>query len=317
MKTFIKLLVSLTLLGIALYYLDWAGLKEALTKVNPWVFLLSSLIALFQFIFLALRWHLLVKNVSSRPLIENTRNYLYATFLNSFTPANFGGDVYRFFSLKDQNHDNLAVVVVLLKERILGILGFFAVYLVFLTGLWFAYAELPFDPGRFFFYAGVLILLLTICIFLSPYVLNMITKFKCIRSHTAFYKGFTSLHDAVHFDSMPHFAKLMGFSLLAVLIWILATQVVAVDLGISIPYLHLGIIVILVELVRLVPFTIQGIGLREGTYAYLFGMLGKSPEAGFILGTVIYLALSISLLIAGIVSWGLIGSYQLNKLIRS
>jgi hypothetical protein len=96
-------------------------------------------------------------------------------------------------------------------------------------------------------------------------------------------------------------AKLLGLSLIALFLWILTAQIMAFDLRIDISYLLLGAVVILVELIRLIPITIQGVGLREGMYAYLFRIIGKSPEDGFVLGSVTYLALSLSLLCSGLI----------------
>jgi len=87
------------------------------------------------------------------------------------------------------------------------------------------------------------------------------------------------------------------------MVWILAVHVIAIDLNVNISLLTLGVIVVLVELVRLVPVTIQGIGVREGAFAYFVGIVGESPESGFVLGTVSYLALTFSILISGAVGW--------------
>ena len=70
---------------------------------------------------------------------------------------------------------------------------------------------------------------------------------------------------------------------------------------------------VLVELIRLIPISIQGIGVREGMFAYFCGKLGISPEAGFILGTVSYLALSLSIVIAGFFGLCLMHLYPLDK----
>ena len=83
------------------------------------------------------------------------------------------------------------------------------------------------------------------------------------------------------------------------MVWILAVHVIAIDLNV----ITLGVIVVLVELVRLVPVTIQGIGVREVAFAYFAGIVGESPESGFVLGTVSYLALTFSILISGAVGW--------------
>ncbi|MFX0197892.1 MAG: lysylphosphatidylglycerol synthase transmembrane domain-containing protein [Candidatus Hodarchaeota archaeon] len=289
MRTLLKLLVSLALLGVAFYYLDWASLKEALLEVNLWVFIVSTLIFASHYILLALRWHLLLDSNIILPLKENVRIYLYSIFLNTFTPVNVGGDIYRFFSLKDQTPDKLTVIVLILKERILGILGCFSVYLILFAGLWLTNTKWLLNSGKVLFYPGVLMLFGTIWIILIPYVLRIISKLRSVCDRTRFYNSVVSLYDAMYFNSLPHFAKLMGLSFLSLLIWILAVQIFAIDLRLHISCWYVGTIAILVELVRLIPITIQGVGLREGTYAYLFDILGKSPEDGFVLGTVSYL----------------------------
>ena len=107
------------------------------------------------------------------------------------------------------------------------------------------------------------------------------------------------------FDSMRNFLWLMTCSAAGVALWVLAVWLVASDLGMKIPLLSLGANVVLTELVRLVPVTIQGIGLREGTFAYLLASLGESAEAGFVLGAVSYVALSCAIIVCGALSWAL------------
>jgi hypothetical protein len=90
---------------------------------------------------------------------------------------------------------------------------------------------------------------------------------------------------------MAHLSRLVGLSLLGVYVWVLTVQMVAHHLGLQVSWLLLGMIVVLVELIRLVPISVQGIGVREGAYAYLFAMIGESSENGFLVGTISYLAL--------------------------
>jgi hypothetical protein len=79
----------------------------------------------------------------------------------------------------------------------------------------------------------------------------------------------------------------------------LAVQFVATRLGLPIPWPVLLVIVTSVELVRFVPVTIQGIGVREGAFATLAGAFGYPLEAGFVVGAVAYAALSLSLVVTG------------------
>lgn len=301
MKTLIKVTISIILLAVAVYFLDWETLKNLLLRVDLWVFLGGILTAFSTFIALGIRWHLLLRKIGSTGLLENIKNYLYATFLNSFSPANIGGDVYRFFTLKDKTPDRLELVVILLKERVLGIWSYFLGYLVFLIGLWIVHPELFFDSGKIFFYSGGAVIIAIALLLVFPLFLENMSHTKCVRDRNKLYKGFCGLHDALKFDSIARFAHLMGLSLLALFLWIFTVQLIAFNLAINMPYFQLGAVVILVELIRLIPITIQGVGLREGVFAYLFRLLGESPEDGFILGAVAYLALSISLLFSGLI----------------
>jgi len=96
-------------------------------------------------------------------------------------------------------------------------------------------------------------------------------------------------------------AALVGWSLLALALWIAAVQFVAAWLGLDVPWHVLLAIATATELIRIVPITIQGLGLREGAYAALFGLSGYAPEMGFVLGAAAYLALSVALVLSGAV----------------
>lgn len=94
---------------------------------------------------------------------------------------------------------------------------------------------------------------------------------------------------------------LLSFAALA--IWIAAVNVVATSLGLGLTLTMLGMVVILTELVRLVPISFQGIGVRELTFAFLAHLAGAEMETGFLVGTLAYLALSISLILSGAAAW--------------
>lgn len=153
---------------------------------------------------------------------------------------------------------------------------------------------------------GGLILLGTFGFLLLPFILHYLDKWSCRHSWQWLTHIVSKLHDAVRFDSFSTFFILVGLSWLGLIIWIATIQMIALDLDVNIPWLLLGIIVVLVELVRLVPVTIQGIGVREGAYAYLFTLFDKSAETGFILATISYLALSVSLILSGCIGWFLL-----------
>lgn len=92
---------------------------------------------------------------------------------------------------------------------------------------------------------------------------------------------------------------LMLFTFLGILLWVLSIHFIAAGFGLALPILQLMAVATLVELIRLVPITVQGIGLREGAFAYLLSFFGHNPEQCYVVGLAAYLALSISIVLCG------------------
>ena len=93
--------------------------------------------------------------------------------------------------------------------------------------------------------------------------------------------------------------RLMSLTFIGILLWVLSIQAVASGFGLVVPVLELAAVATLVELIRLVPVTVQGIGLREGAFAYLLSFFGHNLEQCYVVGLVAYLALSVSIVLCG------------------
>nr|NJM00986.1 flippase-like domain-containing protein [Desulfobacula sp.] len=131
MKKIIKIAISILLLCISLYFLDWATLATVFRTLNPWMLLVASFVCLLTYVIIAIRWYMLARNVVNLSFWAQMKIYLYSNFLNTFTPANIGGDIYRLISLKKYTDSNLSILFCLIKERILGLLSYLLLYLFF------------------------------------------------------------------------------------------------------------------------------------------------------------------------------------------
>lgn len=315
MRQLLNALVSLILLGVALYFLDWESLKFSLLKIDLWAFGLAVLLNLIIFVALGIRWYWLMVPVVPLPLTEHLKYFFYATFLNTFTPANIGGDAYRVVVLKAHASGYLPVIIALIRERLLGLLAYLMTYLICLPILWHGTSNLASYPTNLFIYSGWIILVGTAGIILTPYlIIPPVTKLQWAQLRSSLIAILDPLRKAASFDSIWEFAALMGYSVLVVFLWVVTVRVIALNLGIQISWAALGAVVVLAELIRLVPITIQGIGLREGAFAYLLALLGQSPESGFVLGTISYLALSCATIISGLLGWGLMQASHRHRL---
>ena len=297
MKVAARAFVSLSLVAAAFFLLDWRALGSVVQQTSVTSFLAAVAVILVSFVFLAFRWVRIVGGYVSIPALEHWRVYFYATFLNSFTPANIGGDVYRAAALKRYACGFTGLVVALLRERLFGLLSFLIGYGICIAALLVAspvvYAAL--DP--IYLLALVPIIMGAIALVAGAPLVRYLEKWRWLRTRERLSALAADLGDAMVLHSPGDFLILLALSLMALAAWIAAVAIVASDLGLALSIPLLGAIAILTELVRLVPISLQGIGLREGSFSVLVGLAGGSPESGFVLGAWSYLALSLALLL--------------------
>jgi len=294
-----KAIVSAICLAAVLRWLDWQGLVAAARAVTVGTFVLASVVSFATFGIMAIRWWMLVRDLAAIPFGQHLYHYFAGTFLNSFTPANLGGDAYRFWALRTSTRSRWELFGLLVQERLLGLVGFLSVFV--------ASAAMLLHAGTARFEAALPLLRSTIAMVLVTIPLLLVAG-PAMRWATARFPSIRQLPVVGRPELLSVLAalapptRLVGpllLSLLGVVTWVLAVAVVARGLGLDVPFAVLGIVATLVEFARWLPISIQGIGVREGLYASLFALFGYSPESGFALGTIAYLSLTVALLASG------------------
>lgn len=294
MKAALRLAASIVLLGIATYFLDWRTLARILTELSPTAFCIAALIAAFQFFPVAYRWFILVRPVRQERFLWHLRHFCTGTFLNTFTPANIGGDVYRFLILQRDGR-RYFVLLALFRERLVGLHSFLLGYLIF----WLGYVAVGGSRTLILDLLAGAILIAQIGLWSLPFLLERISRHKWLVAHRKTKAVIDTIWRASRFKSTGEFLSLYFFSMVALCVWYVTVLYVANVMEIIIAPFALGIVVVLAELIRLLPVSVQGIGLREGAYAYVFTLFGASGEAGFALAAVAYLALMVAILLMG------------------
>jgi len=109
---------------------------------------------------------------------------------------------------------------------------------------------------------------------------------------------------AFRLRELPEAAKLLGLTIIGdVSVWVLAFYIAALAIGVDISYFLIGAIVMIVELMRLIPLTVQGIGVREAAFSALFGLVGQDPATGFVISTLCFVLLNVATLMIGLVGY--------------
>lgn len=293
--------MSVALLAIAVACLDWGALKAALARLDPTVLAVAILVCLLQFFLMGWRWYGLIGHSAPLPFLRHLKIYFYSSFLNLITPGNLGGDAYRLLALRPIAGSGWLVFSALIQERSIGLFAYLLACAISWLGLWWLDPDwlprhAPFQPLGLGMAAVV-------GIALAAYAASLIRQ-AAWRERARFLRNEHArrfLTALLERGPMGYLAS-VTLSILALGLWLLTVRWVAVGLRIQVPWLPLASIVVLVELVRFLPISIQGIGVREGAYAWLFSAAGLSPEDGFVVGGLSYLVLGLTLLLTGTIS---------------
>jgi hypothetical protein len=295
MKSMLRLTASVVLLGIAAYFLDWRSLVRILTVLNPTTLCVAVLIATSQYLPMAYRWFLIVRAARPGRFLWHLKYYCTANFLNIFTPANIGGDVYRFMMLRREGRSYF-VLLALFRERLVGLHSYLLGYLIF----WLGYVVIGGQRSLVLDLLAGAIFIVQVVLWGLPVLLGRIRRYEWFTSRRKIKAIMDTCWRASRFKSRGEFMAIFFLSMAALGIWYVVLLYLASVMEIKIAPTALGIVVVLAELIRLLPISVQGIGLREGAYAYVFTLFGASGEAGFALAAVGYLALTFAILLLGV-----------------
>ncbi len=285
---------------VALYMLDLDSLSKTMRGGNPLLFLLAIAVILVMYVILSARWQLMAGRVLKSSPEMNAAVYFKATFLNTFTPANLGGDGYRLVVLKSETVSTGEMLRLLLRERILGLYGY---VIVFVSAYGFIVATtaptLRWEGNPYIYGLAVAMAFFMLPFLARPLGICLVMVLRSVIGKLRLPKLEGWVVTLADLLSPKGTLRLMLLTFFGILFWVLSIRIVAEGFGLQVPLLHLAAAATLVELIRMVPVTIQGIGLREGAFSYLLSFFGHNPEQCYVVALVAYLALSVSILLCG------------------
>ena len=278
----LKLLFSTGVLTLLLVFrTSPADIVHTLKGIDPvWLMVSFSLHALGLLIS-AVRWQILIKAQNdSAPLGFLIKSYMVGTFFNNFLPSRIGGDIVRIWDGSKSSRSLVKSSAVILVERLTGI----GILLLFALGA----SLFRLDMARRIPVIWISLLigtlgLVTIFSFFSPLtgrLLKLIPEkglFKSLKR-----KIFSFRETTLSFRSRKQaLLKASAWALLLQVNVILHFFLIGKALHLHIHFLDYFIFIPIVLLIQLIPITINGLGLREGSYIEIFRFYGISPEAAF------------------------------------
>lgn len=295
----LKILFSIAILCLAAYIINPRQILVYCKKVD-----LQSIIISFVFIVASLfssafRWYYLIRWQSKDIQLGVTvKIALWGILLNSFIPGNLGNDIYRFKSFPSGRSGKTAVLSLLVQERFIGLGAFlFSFILCFAAGYWSI--QTSWEILFILFWSVLGLTVLVAVYWKSKSICNFIVS-KC---NNAKLKKFCLIITATTMPLGSRDGKLVilltlcGFFLFSASLFILS---VGMHSSADFNVICMGVVV--VEIVRFLPITVQGIGVREGIMAWFFFLSGLPSGEGFAVAALGYALLSLGQLGVGGIS---------------
>ena len=307
-RTVIRLVLTLTVTGLALAYIFWkidvGKTLHILANANPWYFALSVGIAFLTVPPMAWRWKLLLKAKGIQDRVAwLTRAYFVSYSASQMLPTSVGGDAVRIYETAKRHPGKGGPVAgSIILERALG-----GVATLILAGIGIALAYGNYDIGIYLWVEVAFVVLTVIAgiVLFSKRARPLLRRFVPILKKLWVERHVRAVYEGMH--SYRHNAKLLLF-VTGVTLLLQAARVVSVWAGgeavgvhLSIrPYFALGP---LLFLVMLVPFTLNGVAVRESFFVSFLGKLNVSADEAFAAGFVFFLV-TIALALPGVAIYG-------------
>jgi uncharacterized protein (TIRG00374 family) len=229
----------------------------------------------------ALRWQILARAQGDDiPLLYLAKSYLVGMFFNNFLPTRFGGDVVRIWDGSKYSKSLVKSSAIVLVERSTGII---VLFLFALTASLFRLDMARQVPVIWAALGFGILGLTAVALFFLPisgrllgklpekgFLRTMKQKIIAFRTTILFYG-----------ERRREFARATAWAFLLQMNVILFYFLIGKALHLAIPLLDYFVFIPLVLLIQIIPISINGWGLREGSYIEIFMFYGIKAEGAW------------------------------------
>ena len=280
-------LVSAAILAFLAWRIDMGAALAALVRVSlPHLVAVLALVAVDRGVMIG-RW-LLVLRSSKQPVPVKSVAWIFlvSSFIGSALPAGVGADAARAYTLSRRTDDASEAVASVAVDRLLGVLSL-AVLAV--TGAVFWGSATDALPIGWIWVAAGLVGVAIIGMFWADRWLRGVLPASWHASAVG--RPLIALADAVsrYRDRRAALAGVFGLSVLVQLLRVLQAYLLGLGLGIEVTLLYYLVFMPVGLLMLLLPVSVAGFGLPQGTIVLLLRPQGVADSLSFALSTLIVL----------------------------
>lgn len=309
----IRLVIAVLLLGFVLSRVDWKDFRSIAADADRSVVFLGYLMNLLMVLVNTIRWRLLVSSLGTRVRTIRLMSYYFVCmFFNNFMPTSIGGDVMRVIDLSQHTGKKASAMASIMVERLLGLYVLLPICLAAFVALY------PVLPERRLF------LLAEVGIGILFFVGTLMIRRRNVKRMERLLKPLAPLLERI--DAKRRVSQLYDYldfykgrkqvvlsalllSLLSRSIWVFSCWVLGRAIGIDLTIYHFFLLMPLVEVGRMIPVSLNGVGIREGVMVVILGLFGVGNAKAVFLSLLIYGIFIINGFLGG-VWYGVRGFFQ-------
>lgn len=298
---YIRFFVGIVLIYIILRRIDFSQLKLLFSNVQfKYVFLILSLLAM-QTLIKAYKWHILMKAKNLNvPVTKIFQLDYVSTFLSLFFPSSISVDIFRGYGISKEMVTKKDAASSIIADRLISLFA-----LLFLANLSvYLFLNLIQNLNLVYLISLILIGLVLLSIILSNNYLSRIFTHNATKINS--FKIVQKLNELR--QSVVNY-KNHKLSLLAVFSLSLIMQIsrifiyffAALALKNQIPIQYFIAFVPVIMLVIMLPISMAGIGVREGSFIYFFTAIGLAYSTAFAISFLVSILVIVAVLPGGVI----------------
>jgi len=303
-NTALRIIISAGLIVylITTQFKDFKTIASTLKDISITLILLSFSTHIYGIWITAYRWQTLLKTQNIKlSILSLSSSTLIGQFFNNFLPTSIGGDVYRAYDVtKKTAFPMSSSVSVLVVERLSGIIA----SAVFATAaLFLGFTTIG---GKSIIIPILIFLVISVIIFfliLNPNILGIRKLAKKIKFLEKILKKLKNVYDT--FLSFKKYkwvlVKVLFYSLTLQFAVIVNYWLASRSLGINLDLTAFIFIVPVVSIIAMLPVSLGGIGVREGSLVFIMVSLGAQNAKAAMCSLLLFAMLLIMGIIGGLI----------------
>ena len=284
----VKLIFSLSLMAFVLYLADLEEFITAAANVSIIYLIMFALLVYVDRALVVYKWNLLLiaRNVHV-PFMHMFSLYSTAVLAGVVLPTTVGGDMFRVYDLKRRNISMKTSIASIMVERALGFVCMLAIATI---GLGVSVYLMSDSWAQFAGIVWAIIISVIMCVGFVLVLRNETfnTKLNEFSEKHGHRWGIGKIHDLYLYcrsyrNDVAVLVKVTFLTLIRQCVPILMNVTLVYAYGIEASFLELVAIIPIIVLGTRLPISMDGIGVQEGLYVVLFGLVGISASQALLM----------------------------------